>query len=63
MGSWPSHTFENEPSEVKVERKKERKKEIVLMAAMEEPMLISQVVDINRYSTLDKLLRVTAYVQ
>ena len=59
MGSWPSHTFENEPSEVKVERKKE----VVLMATVEEPMLISQVVDINRYCTLGKLLRVTAYVQ
>ena len=59
MGSWPSHTIENEPSEVNMERKKE----IVLMTTVEEPMLISQVVDINRYSTLGKLLRVTAYFQ
>ena len=59
MGSWPSHTFESEPNEVKVERKRD----VLLLATAEEPVLISQVVDINKYNTLGKLLRVTAYVQ
>ena len=57
--SWPSDTLEGEPIEVKTERKKE----VVLVTTAEEPLLISQVVDISRYSTLGKLLRVTAYVK
>ena len=51
--------FQNEPSEVK----EERKREVVLMTTVEEPLLLSQVIDIERFSTLGKLLRVTAYIQ
>ena len=58
MGSWPNYVFENGPSEVK----EERKREVVLMTTVEETILLSQVIDIERYSTLGKLLRVTAYI-
>ena len=59
MDSWPNYVFQNEPSEVK----EERKREVVLMTTVEEPILLSQVIDIERFSTLGKLIRVTAYIQ
>ena len=45
--SLPSDTHEGEPIEVKTERKKE----VVLVTTAEEPLLISQVVEISKYST------------
>ena len=55
-GDWPNKLLEEEPSEAK----EERKKDVVVMATVEQPVRVSQVVDINRHSTLGKLLRVTA---
>ena len=40
----------------------ERKKPHVLAAVVEEPQDINQIIDVNKYSKLGKLLRVTAYV-
>ena len=40
----------------------ERRKAHVLAAVVEEPQDINQIIDVNKYSKLGKLLRVTAYV-
>ena len=40
----------------------ERKKAHVLEAVVKEPQNINQIIDVNRYSKIGKLLRVTAYV-
>ena len=40
----------------------ERKKAHVLAAVVEEPQDINQIIDVNKYSKLGKLLRVTVYV-
>ena len=58
-GSVPSNVLVEEP----IEAKEERKKEVVVMTVVEEPIGIEEVIEINRYSKLGKLLRVTAYVQ
>ena len=55
---WPKSLVINESEEVG----KERKKINVLGVVVIEAKDISQVVDVNRYSTFGKLLRVTAYV-
>ncbi|XP_065052637.1 uncharacterized protein LOC135681915, partial [Rhopilema esculentum] len=58
-GSVPSNVLVEEP----IEAKEERKKEVVVMTVVEEPIGIEEVIEINKYSKLGKLLRVTAYVQ
>ena len=55
---WPKSLVIDESQEVG----KERKKVNVLGVVVKEAKDISQVIDINRYSTFGKLLRVTAYV-
>ncbi len=43
--------------------KEERKKAVTVMVTTEGQNGISRIIDINRYSSLRKLLRVTAYVK
>ena len=57
--NWPKQEVSLESSE---EVECERKKVNVLAAAVEYPQGISSVIDINKYSTLKRLLRVTAFV-
>ena len=45
------------------EVKSEKKKVNVMVAVTETPIGVSQVIDINKYSTLRKLLRITAWVK
>ena len=56
---WPTNFQVRESVEVS----EERKKTAIAMTVTEELTGLSQVVDINRFSKLDKLLRVTAYVK
>ena len=56
---WPSNIDLGRPSEVDVERKKV----VNFMLIREESYrVIDQLIDINKNSSYDKLLRVTAYV-
>ena len=55
---WPRSLAINESEEVI----KERKKVNVLAVVVKEAKDIGQVIDVNRYSTFEKLLRVTAIV-
>ena len=56
--TWPEGLVLGEPPEVKEERKK-----VNVLTVLEQPKQgISQIIDINRFSKLNKLLRVTSYV-
>ena len=55
---WPKSLVLDESDDVS----KERKKVNVFATVVEEPQDICQVIDANRFSTLGKLLRVTAFV-
>ena len=50
------------PIEDLVEVKEEMKKSAVLISTVASVNIVRQVMDVNRYSPLEKLLRVTAYV-
>jgi len=56
---WPKGLTLEDSEEVKSEKKKVN----VMVAVAETPTGVSQVIDINKYSTLRKLLRVTAWVK
>ena len=58
VGSWPSISLVGESMEMS----EERKKDVTVMTVSEEPIGLSQVMNLNRYSTLRKILRITAYV-
>ena len=63
---WLRKGKENWPTGLKLEDsdevKREKKKTNVLIAVAENPSGVSRVIDINRYSTLRRLVRVTALV-
>ena len=56
---WPKGLILEDSEEVKSEKKKVN----VLIAVTETPTGVSQMIDINKYSTLRKLLRVTTWVK
>ena len=56
---WPKGLILEDSEEVKSEKKKVN----VMVAMTETPIGVSQVIDINKYSTLRKLLRITAWVK
>ena len=57
--AWPRDFSLEDSTEVK----EERKKASVMLNVAQRSKQISEVIDLNRFSTLSKLLRVTAYVQ
>ena len=57
--AWPKDFSLEDSTEVK----EERKKASVMLNVAQQSKQISEVIDLNRFSTLSKLLIVTAYVQ
>lgn len=54
---WPSREVT-----VTSESKEEEKKAVVMVASVKETLAVSMVVSIDRYSSLDRVLRITAWV-